>query len=62
VDSSSDGKMEHKRLGVGGLLNVSGVSSVGLGARMKATGFWQGQRQQGGRQWYCSQYKLGLDG
>jgi len=32
VDSGG-GKMEHERLGVGGVLNVSGVSSVGLGCK-----------------------------
>jgi len=40
VDSSGGGKTECERLGVGGLLNMSDVGSVGLSARMKATGFW----------------------
>src|SRR6267142_71364 len=39
MDSGGGSKMECKRLGVGGLSNVSSVGSVSLGVRMKATGF-----------------------
>jgi len=50
MDSGGGSEMERERLGVGGLSNMSSVGSVGLGTRMKATGFWQGRRRRGRRQ------------